>query len=103
MSMLQGGGFKQAAAAAAGDADALLAVRMTQFCSWPPGSFQCSRFRRQVRSLRQGGRVLQPLVLKLLGAGASCCCRNVVHRDLKLENLLLASPDEITKVCGVLG
>lgn len=27
-----------------------------------------------------------------------CCCRNVVHRDLKLENLLLASPDEITKV-----
>jgi serine/threonine protein kinase len=25
-------------------------------------------------------------------------CRNVVHRDLKLENLLLASPDEITKV-----
>jgi serine/threonine protein kinase len=28
-----------------------------------------------------------------------CACRNVVHRDLKLENLLLASPDEITKVC----
>lgn len=29
-----------------------------------------------------------------------CCgaaCRNVVHRDLKLENLLLASPDDITK------
>lgn len=25
-------------------------------------------------------------------------CRNVVHRDLKLENLLLASPDDITKV-----
>jgi serine/threonine protein kinase len=25
------------------------------------------------------------------------CCRNVVHRDLKLENLLLASPDDITK------
>jgi serine/threonine protein kinase len=24
--------------------------------------------------------------------------RNVVHRDLKLENLLLASPDEITQV-----
>lgn len=22
-----------------------------------------------------------------------------MHRDLKLENLLLASPDEITKVC----
>ncbi|KIY91268.1 calcium/calmodulin-dependent protein kinase I [Monoraphidium neglectum] len=24
--------------------------------------------------------------------------RNVVHRDLKLENLLLAAPDDITKV-----
>ncbi len=24
--------------------------------------------------------------------------RNVVHRDLKLENLLLATPDDITRV-----
>lgn len=24
--------------------------------------------------------------------------RNVVHRDLKLENLLLATPDDITQV-----
>lgn len=35
--------------------------------------------------------------VRLLAAAPSCC-RNVVHRDLKLENLLLASPDEITKV-----
>lgn len=26
------------------------------------------------------------------------CCRGVVHRDLKLENLLLATPNDIHKV-----
>jgi serine/threonine protein kinase len=26
------------------------------------------------------------------------CCRGVAHRDLKLENLLLASPDDITDI-----
>lgn len=29
---------------------------------------------------------------------ATRLCRNVCHRDLKLENLLLATPDDITKV-----
>lgn len=37
-------------------------------------------------------------VLMLMAHALRLCCRNVVHRDLKLENLLLATPDEITKV-----
>lgn len=32
------------------------------------------------------------------GVEAHHACRGVVHRDLKLENLLLATPQDITKV-----
>lgn len=66
--------------------------------------------RRVAKSSRQlaGGVAQQILGCRQLKGLASCChvpralCRNVVHRDLKLENLLLASPDEITKVRRVL-
>lgn len=66
--------------------------------------------RQVAKSSRQlaGSVAHQRLGCRQLKDLASWCyvpralCRNVVHRDLKLENLLLASPDEITKVRRVL-
>lgn len=41
---------------------------------------------------------LRPTTCAVVLSLPAFLCRNVVHRDLKLENLLLATPDEITKV-----